>query len=164
MLGALYQRSLRLGDMMMPVMHELADQTGESMSIIRAPVTSGFCIHRVDSEHAVRDHVREGDVLPLERGSGGRILLALSGAKGEPYDPFVGNIATHRWENATPRPPAFPFPSSARPGHSWVPYLASASRIDETFIANARAVLLRAAARARMPWAATRRRSTRRSP
>src|SRR5436190_15683993 len=32
MLGAIYQRSLRLGDILLPLMHELADQTGESVS------------------------------------------------------------------------------------------------------------------------------------
>jgi DNA-binding IclR family transcriptional regulator len=41
------------------------------------------CLHRVDSTHAVRYHVREGDVLPLESGSGGLALLAFGGAEGE---------------------------------------------------------------------------------
>ena len=31
MLGALYQRSMRLGDILLPLMHELAEQTGESV-------------------------------------------------------------------------------------------------------------------------------------
>ena len=86
MLGALYQRSLRLGDVLLPLMHEVADQTGESVSIYSRSGDVRVCIHRVDSKHAVRDHVREGDVLPLDRGSGGRILLAFSGHKGEPYE------------------------------------------------------------------------------
>jgi DNA-binding IclR family transcriptional regulator len=30
--------------------------------------------------------VREGDVLPLDRGAGGRVLTAFSGGKGEPYE------------------------------------------------------------------------------
>ena len=60
----------------LPLMHELADQTGESVSIYSRNGDVRVCIHRVDSKHAVRDHVREGDVLPLDRGSGGRILLA----------------------------------------------------------------------------------------
>ena len=83
MLAALYQRSLRLGDVVLPVMHELAEQTGESMSMYSRHGDIRVCLHRVDSKHAVRDHVREGDVLPLERGSGGRVLLAFGGAKGE---------------------------------------------------------------------------------
>src|SRR2546430_15875403 len=36
MLGAIYQRSLRLGDILLPLMHELADQTGESVSFYRS--------------------------------------------------------------------------------------------------------------------------------
>ena len=86
MLGAIYQRSLRLGDILLPLMHELADQTGESVSFYSRHGDVRVCLHRVDSKHAVRDHVREGDVLPLDRGSGGRILRAFSGAKGEPYE------------------------------------------------------------------------------
>ena len=85
-LAALYQRSLRLGDVVLPIMHDLAEQTGESMSFYSRHGDIRVCLHRVDSKHAVRDHVREGDVLPLERGSGGRILLAFSGAKGEPFE------------------------------------------------------------------------------
>ena len=86
MLGAIYQRSLRLGDILLPLMHELAKQTGESVSFYSRHGDVRVCLHRVDSRHAVRDHVREGDVLPLDRGSGGRILLAFGGAKGEPYE------------------------------------------------------------------------------
>ena len=89
MLGAIYQRSLRLGDILLPLMHELADQTGESVSFYSRHGDVRVCLHRVDSQHAVRDHVREGDVLPLDRGSGGRILRAFSGAKGEPYEAIL---------------------------------------------------------------------------
>ena len=85
-LGARYQHSVRLGDLLLPLMRELADQTGESVSIYVRSGDVRVCLHRVDSEHAVRANVREGDVLPLERGSGGRILLAFSGAKDELYE------------------------------------------------------------------------------
>jgi DNA-binding IclR family transcriptional regulator len=54
MLGALYQRSMRLGDVVLPHMRALAEATG--------------------------------DVLPLERGSGGRVLCAFSGMQGATYD------------------------------------------------------------------------------
>jgi DNA-binding IclR family transcriptional regulator len=33
-------------------------------------------MYRVDSPHPVRDHVHAGEVLPLGRGTGGRILVA----------------------------------------------------------------------------------------
>jgi DNA-binding IclR family transcriptional regulator len=44
------------------------------------------CLYRVDSPQLLRDHIRAGDVLPLDRGAGGRVLLAFDGAAGAPYD------------------------------------------------------------------------------
>ncbi|MFM0010121.1 hypothetical protein PQR46_36265 [Paraburkholderia sediminicola] len=76
MLGALYQRSLNVGDILVPLMRELAETSGESVSFYVRDEAVRVCLHRVDSTHAVRFHVREGDVLPLESGSGGLALLA----------------------------------------------------------------------------------------
>jgi DNA-binding IclR family transcriptional regulator len=150
MLGAIYQRSLRLGDILLPLMHELADQTGESVSFYSRHGDVRVCLHRVDSKHAVRDHVREGDVLPLDRGSGGRILRAFSGAKGEPYEMIrrehsYASVGERDAETAGISVPIF------GGGQLLIGALTLAgprSRIDETFIANARAQLLRVAARA----------------
>jgi len=150
MLAALYQRSLRLGDVVLPLMRELAEQTGESVSMYSRHGDVRVCLHRVDSNHAVRDHVREGDVLPLERGSGGRILLAFSGTKGEPYETIrreycYASVGERDGETAGVSVPMFGV------GQSLLGALTLAgprSRIDATFIANARALLLRAASRA----------------
>lgn len=148
-LGALYQRSMKLGDILLPLMRELADQTGESVSIYMRNGDVRVCLHRVDSKHAVRDHVREGDVLPLERGSGGRILLAFSGAKGEPYETIrreycYASVGERDTETAGISVPFF----GAGQVMGALTLAGPRSRIDETFIANARALLLRAAARA----------------
>ena len=150
MLGAIYQRSLRLGDILLPLMHELADQTGESVSFYSRHGDVRVCLHRVDSQHAVRDHVREGDVLPLDRGSAGRILRAFGGAKGEPYETIrneycYASVGERDAETAGISVPVF------GTGQLLLGALTLAgprSRIDETFIANARAQLLRVAARA----------------
>ena len=39
-------------------------------------------LFRVDSPQLLRDHARAGDLLPLKRGAGGRVLMAFGGAKG----------------------------------------------------------------------------------
>ena len=150
MLGALYQRSMRLGDIMLPLMHELAEQTGESVSIYSRNGDVRVCIHRVDSKHAVRDHVREGDVLPLERGSGGRILLAFGGAKGEPYETIRKEYcyASVGERDAETAGLSVPFFGSGQAILGALTLAGPRSRIDETFIANARALLLRVSARA----------------
>jgi DNA-binding IclR family transcriptional regulator len=150
MLGAIYQRSLRLGDILLPLMHELADQTGESVSFYSRHGDVRVCLHRVDSQHAVRDHVREGDVLPLDRGSGGRILRAFSGAKGEPYETIrreycYASVGERDAETAGISVPIF---GSGQLLLGALTLAGPRSRIDGTFIANARAQLLRVAARA----------------
>ena len=45
-----------------------------------------LCLYRVDSPQIVRDHIRAGDMLPLKRGAGGRVLLAFAGARGALYE------------------------------------------------------------------------------
>ena len=61
MLGAIYQRSLRLGDILLPLMHELAKQTGESVSFYSRHDEVRVCLHRVDSKHG-EWHPTDGDV------------------------------------------------------------------------------------------------------
>jgi DNA-binding IclR family transcriptional regulator len=150
MLGALYQRSMRVGDILLPLMHELAEQTGESVSIYTRNGDVRVCIHRVDSKHAVRDHVREGDVLPLERGSGGRILLAFGGAKGEPYETIRAEYcyASVGERDSETAGLSVPFFGTGQAILGALTLAGPRSRIDETFIANARVLLLRVACRA----------------
>jgi DNA-binding IclR family transcriptional regulator len=150
MLGAIYQRSLRLGDILLPLMHELAEQTGESVSFYSRHGDVRVCLHRVDSKHAVRDHVREGDVLPLDRGSGGRILRAFSDAKGELYETIrkehcYASVGERDPETAEVSVPIF---GGSQRVLGALTLAGPRSRIDETFIANARVQLLRVAARA----------------
>ncbi|HEY6255684.1 MAG TPA: IclR family transcriptional regulator [Xanthobacteraceae bacterium] len=85
-LGGLYQQAYEVADVILPVLRALREKTGESVIFHIREGERRICLHRVESVQAIRYHVREGDVLPLERGSGGRVLLAFSGAKGEPYE------------------------------------------------------------------------------
>lgn len=50
-------------------------------------------LFRVDSPQGLRDHVRAGDLLPLDRGAGGLVLMAYGGAKG-PFTTGCGATAT----------------------------------------------------------------------
>jgi len=86
LLGALYQRSLRIGDIVLPLMAKLAQHTGESASFYVIHGNARICMHRIDSKHEIRDHVREGDAFPLSQGSGGGVLSAFSGMRGGRYE------------------------------------------------------------------------------
>lgn len=84
-LASLYQRAFRVADVVVPVLHALVRRSGESASFYVREGGVRVCLHRVDSPRPIRDHVREGDHLPLERGAAGRVLLAFSGRPGAVY-------------------------------------------------------------------------------
>jgi DNA-binding IclR family transcriptional regulator len=85
-LAAIYTASFSLEDVVLPVMHQLVAKTGESVALHIQQGDQRLCLFRVDSPQLLRDHVKAGDVLPLDRGAGGRVLMAFRGAKGKVYD------------------------------------------------------------------------------
>ncbi|MBL8379957.1 MAG: IclR family transcriptional regulator [Burkholderiales bacterium] len=85
-LYGVYDSSFSLEPLVLPALHALTEATGESAAFHVRQGDQRVCLYRVDSPHPIRDHIRAGDVLPLDRGTGGRVLLAFSGAKGRLYD------------------------------------------------------------------------------
>lgn len=85
-LFGVYSTSFTLEGVVLPALRELVENTGESAAFHIRQGSRRVCLHRVDSPHPVRDHIKEGDLLPLERGAGGQVLMAFSGAEGAPYD------------------------------------------------------------------------------
>lgn len=85
-LHAVYSDSFSLEPIVAPQLQRLVEQTGESAAFHVREGQARLCLYRVDSPHPIRDHIRAGDVLPLDRGSGGHVLLAFGGAQGEFYD------------------------------------------------------------------------------
>lgn len=84
-LHQVYSASFSLETVVMPVLRELVEQTRESAAYYVRQGEQRLCLHRVDSPRPVRDHMRVGDLLPLTRGAGGRILSAYAGARGAMY-------------------------------------------------------------------------------
>jgi len=85
-LGSIYQSSLNLGDVLLPLMRDLNSELGEAISFHVREGDHRVCLYRISSRYAIRPHVRQGDIQSLERGAGGRVLLAFSGKAGDPYD------------------------------------------------------------------------------
>ncbi|ASC63866.1 MULTISPECIES: IclR family transcriptional regulator [Achromobacter] len=85
-LGARYQASFDLNNEIEPTLRELTRETGESTSFFVREGDIRTCLVRVEGPKAIRHHIRMGEVLPLEKGSPGRVLLAFSGERGEPYE------------------------------------------------------------------------------
>lgn len=93
-LHGIYAASFSLDRIVLPVLRELVRQTGESAAYHvrqgQAPNQTRLCLYRVDSPQPVRDHIRAGDVLPLHRGTGGRVLTAF-GAGDDSHRPTQGD-------------------------------------------------------------------------
>jgi DNA-binding IclR family transcriptional regulator len=85
-LGARYQAGFDVNNVVEPTLHELVKHTGESASFYVREGDIRACVARVEGPHSVRHHVRIGERLPLNKGAPGRVILAFSGARGEPYE------------------------------------------------------------------------------
>lgn len=84
-LHAVYAASFSLDRVVIPVLKELVEATGESAAYHVRQGEARLCLYRVDSPHPIRDHIRAGDVLPIRRGTGGRVLSA--------FDPSLSKSA-----------------------------------------------------------------------
>lgn len=73
-LAAIYRRGLRLEDRVRPVLRSLVSETGESASFFRREGNRRLCLYREETSRAIRDHIMEGDFLPLNRGAAGHVL------------------------------------------------------------------------------------------
>ena len=82
-LHAVYEQSFSLDKLVMPALKALVKATGESAAYHVRQGRERLCLYRVDSPHPVRDHARVGDLLPLGKGAGGRVLVA--------FDPELGD-------------------------------------------------------------------------
>jgi DNA-binding IclR family transcriptional regulator len=74
--GSVYQASLRLEHHVQPILRRLGDETGEDASFFKREGDTRVCLFHADSPNALRIHLRVGDILPLDSGAGGKVLLA----------------------------------------------------------------------------------------
>jgi DNA-binding IclR family transcriptional regulator len=81
--------SLPLIDAARPVLARLRDDTGESVQLFVRDGESRVCVASLESPHGLRTIVPNGAVLPLDQGSGGRVLRGET----EPDVGFVVSVA-----------------------------------------------------------------------
>lgn len=148
-LGALYQRAHNVGDVVLPAMRALMEATGESVVFHVREGRARVALHRVESRHMVRYNVREGDILPLDAGSGGRVLLAFGGARGEPYETIRERMfhGAHRERDPDTSGLSAPVFGPRQLLAGAVTVAGPASRVTEAFVAQHAPALLEAVAR-----------------
>jgi DNA-binding IclR family transcriptional regulator len=80
-LARAYQRSFRLDDVLLPVLRHLCQASGETASLFVCDGDARLCLRRIEPDRSIRIALHEGDRLPMDRGSAGRVLSAfVSGA------------------------------------------------------------------------------------
>jgi len=79
-----------------PVLDALRDETGESAQLFVRDGDSRVCVAASERPSGLRDTVPVGAVLPIDRGSGGKVLLAYD-ADGGAADPELETIRRRGW-------------------------------------------------------------------
>ena len=85
-LHAVYAATFSLEAEVMPVLRTLVRKTNEGAIFNVRQGDERVVLHHVRSTQSIQHHVEIGELAPLERGAGGRVLMAFSGAKGAIYD------------------------------------------------------------------------------
>lgn len=85
-LGARYQAQFDVNAIVEPQLMALSDATGESASFYVYEDNVRSCLLRYEGPRGIRRHVRSGELLPLDKGSAGRVILAALGESGADYD------------------------------------------------------------------------------
>jgi len=76
-LGQAYEAAYRITETILPLLHGLVDKGTESASFhVYHDAASRMCLLRVDSHHSTLDRIRVGDLLPLDRGAAGRLIVS----------------------------------------------------------------------------------------
>jgi DNA-binding IclR family transcriptional regulator len=80
-LGVRFQKQAAAADILLPLMRDLAKQSGESAAFYVPVGQARICLYRIESTQALRYTVEVGTQLPLDTGSGGRVLAAFLGGE-----------------------------------------------------------------------------------
>ena len=69
-------KGVDLIDLIMPLLRELRDTTGETACFFRAEQGHRVCVALAETDHALRREMHVGKILPIHAGSASRVLLA----------------------------------------------------------------------------------------
>ncbi len=109
--GGLYQAALRLDDHVPPILRRLVQETQEGASFFTREGNLRVCLFRVDPQRSVRDHIRTGDLLPLDRGAAGRVLASfdrtLTPPEKFPAQPYIVTVGEREPDIAAVAAPVF---------------------------------------------------------
>ncbi len=91
-LGQAAASEFHLAEIAEPVLRSLRDDTGESVQLYVRDGDVRVCVVSLESPHGLRTIVATGSTLPLDVGSGGRVLGG-SVLRGASADPWLASVA-----------------------------------------------------------------------
>ncbi|MEA3185261.1 MAG: hypothetical protein QOJ74_1738 [Ilumatobacteraceae bacterium] len=93
-LGRAAEEQFPLADISRPALTALRDETGESVQLYVADADGRRCVVSLESTHGLRWIVPQGALLPLDRGSAGRVLRGDDVAESvEEREPGVASVS-----------------------------------------------------------------------
>jgi DNA-binding IclR family transcriptional regulator len=93
-LGRAAATAFPLADAARPTLERLRDETGESVQLFVRSGAGRLCIESFESSHGLRWIVPVGSMLPLDRGSAGRVLSGVGGAVVESVEEREAGVAS----------------------------------------------------------------------
>ena len=86
-LGRAHEQAYRILEVVQPLLEAMVENGSESASFhVYHDESHRQCLLRVDSHHSTLDRIRVGDLLPLERGAAGKLIVAYHGTGLEPCE------------------------------------------------------------------------------
>ena len=85
-IGSRYQAQFDAHAVIEPILQDLTATSGESASFFIYEENVRACLMRVEGPRGLRHHVRLGELLPLESGSAGKVILAALNRPGVLYE------------------------------------------------------------------------------
>ena len=81
--ASLYQSSFHLADYLLPILRDLVHSSGDTAAFFVRDGDMRICLHRIESNSALRLHLKEGDRHPLLPDGTGKTMLAFSADRPE---------------------------------------------------------------------------------
>lgn len=76
-LGRSYEATYRISAVLTPLLYELVENGSESASFhVYHDPKYRICLMRIDSHHSTLDRIDVGDLLPIDRGAAGKLIVA----------------------------------------------------------------------------------------
>lgn len=94
-LGRYYQAATTPAEIIIPALQALAAASTESAGFQVRAGEQRMCLYRIDSTQRLRDHISPGDLLPLDRGAAGKVILAFTEPQNRRYDTVRKQLVVH---------------------------------------------------------------------